>query len=360
MLIYLDLDTDRLVMSPGNASLVASLLGVRGSGPTLRVQPLRGGQPTTLPGLFEMTWTVKARGDWGGDMLAYGDDFILEAGTTRYGCAINYETEGLDTLLKIGETTEEQSAALIAQLAWRVDHLSVWRPTQVVDLTLHNSVWRGVPGAPEPGSSALSWLGEVLVPGVGVSVDVGVDTITLAHNLAAGVGIALVEDGDQLVISQSVFSAVATVDQDFVGGDGVPGVFTDDDVFQFSVVANAVYEVAFLTRWLLNYEPATPVDHEARWSLPSGAAVRGTWMRACYDSALTPDAWITSGALMAADGVILSSDSLSVESAVMNHCIIQTAGTAGTAKLRFACAFTDEERQITRRSGSYLIARRIA
>lgn len=157
MLIYLDLDTNRLVIGPGNAGLVGGYATPRGSGPLLRVQPVSGGQLVALPAGFEMTWTVKAEDDWGGDILAYAEDFTQEAGTTVYSCAVNYETTALDALLGIGGT-EVESVSLIAQLAWRPSSSDTWRPTQLVDLHLHNSVWRGVPGAPAVPDTRLEFI----------------------------------------------------------------------------------------------------------------------------------------------------------------------------------------------------------
>jgi hypothetical protein len=148
MLIYLDIVTDRLVIAPGNASPVEGYTTPRGSGPLLRVQPVDAGSNVALPAGFEMAWTVKAAADWGGPTLAYADTFATAPGSTVVTAAVNYETVALDALLHIGSSPELESVDLIAQLAWRPDENATWRPTQLVHLRLHNSVWRGVPGAP--------------------------------------------------------------------------------------------------------------------------------------------------------------------------------------------------------------------
>ena len=362
MQIYLDLDTNRLVIGPGNAGLVGGYATPRGSGPLLRVQPVQGGQLVALPDDFEMTWTVKAEDDWGGTILAYADDFVQEAGTTVYACAVNYETTALDALLDIGETPEKESVALIAQLAWRADSAAVWRPTQVVDLHLHNSVWRGVPGAPEITPDSFDWLVAALVNAAGISftVNTEAETITIGLALNAGTGLTVTTDAGNKIVAQDVQYALATADQDFFGGDGTNGTYADDDTLEVALAVNAVYDVTFHTRFLPNYAPASPSEHSAQWVLPTGAAVKGSWQTALYDSSLSVARHLQPNAAMSTEIGIISSDSSTEELGVTNHCLIQTGGTAGTAKLQFRCNFDDLTRKITRLAGSYLIARRIS
>lgn len=360
MLIYLDLDTNRLVIGPGNAGLVGGYATPRGSGPLLRVQPVSGGQLVALPAGFEMTWTVKAEDDWGGDILAYAEDFTQEAGTTVYSCAVNYETTALDALLGIGGT-EVESVSLIAQLAWRPSSSDTWRPAQLVDLHLHNSVWRGVPGAPAVTPSSFDWLVASLAASAGVSLTVGVDTITIGLALNAGAGMNVTTDGANKVVAADVQYAVATSEQDFFGGDGVSGSFDDDAVLKFTGVANGVYEVTVCPIITPNHAPASAVNHQARWTTPAGVTVRGFWQAAQLYAGEIPERSMGFQTLMIANigGSILVTAS-SVPHPSPNHCIIQFGATAGEVTFDLRCMFTDLTHKITRKIGSYLIARRIS
>lgn len=360
MLIYLDLDTNRLVIGPGNAGLVGGYATPRGSGPLLRVQPVQGGQLVALPDDFEMTWTVKQEDQWGGAILAYAEDFVQEAGTTVYSCAVNYETTALDTLLGIGGT-EVESVSLIAQLAWRPSSSDTWRPAQLVDLHLHNSIWRGVPGAPDVTPTAFDWLVDSLAAAAGITLTEGVDTITIGLALTAGTGMNVTTVGSNKQVAQDVQYAAASTDQDFFGGAGVVGDWAADSVLQFTAAANAVYEVTFCPILRPNYDPVAPVEHLARWTLPTGASVNGYWMRAQGYTGEVPSESIGFSEQMVA-GVgrgILESDT-SIKHAALNHCIIVMGGTGGTVTLDFRCSFVDLTHKITRENGSYLIARRIS
>lgn len=364
MLIYLDLDTNRLVIGPGNAGLVGGYATPRGSGPLLRVQPVSGGQLVALPAGFEITWTVKAADDWGGDILAYAEDFEQEAGTTVYSCAVNYETTDLDTLLGIGGT-EVESVSLIAQLAWRTDAAAVWRPTQLVDLHLHNSIWRGVPGAPAITPDSFTWLSAALVNAAGISftVDSLAETITIGLALTAGTGMNVTTDGGNKVVAADVQHVIAEADQDFLGGASPDsGVMTDDAELEFEAAANSIYEVALSLRWTANYAPVSRTSHQAQWSLPSGASVVGTWAAPVVDASLDDAPLLKQiGAMSAAGDVLSNKDSFSFQVGSTMSAIITTAGTAGTVKLRAQCFFNNTTAdKIVRKAGSYLIARRIS
>lgn len=364
MLIYLDLDTNRLVIGPGNSGLVGGYATPRGSGPLLRVQPVQGGQLVALPVGFEMTWTVKNADDWGGEILAYAEDFVIESGTTVYACAVNYETTALDALLDIGGSPEKESVSLIAQLAWRTDSSAVWRPTQVIDLHLHNSVWRGVPGAPEVTPDTFTWLVGSLAntAGISLTVDTEAETITIGLALSAGTGLTLTTDDGNKVIAQDVQYALATTDQDFPGGTSPDsGVLTDDDTLEFEAAANSTYEVTLSTRFAANYAPASRTAHQAAWSLPSGASVAGSWIAPIVDATLNDAPVLTSYQPMSAQGdIFINKDSLPAAASTM-AAIITTGGTAGTVKLRLQCFFSNTATdKITRKAGSFLIARRIS
>lgn len=357
MLIYLDLDTNRLVIGPGNAGLVGGYATPRGSGPLLRVQPVSGGQLVALPVGFEMTWTVKAEDDWGGSMLAYADGFALESGTTVYSCAVNYETAALDALLGIGGT-EVESVSLIAQLAWRPSVADTWRPAQIVDLHLHNSVWRGTPGAPTPGETAFDWLVATLLQSTGVTLTAGVDTITIGLDLEAGAGMKITDDDGAKVIAQDVQKVIATSDQDFFGAN--PTVFSSDTDLRFDMVVGATYEVSFHTRFVANFTPDARIRHQAQWSLPAGAAAHGSWQAPYIDTSLAELKLMSPHGVMSGIGDIFISNEAATEAGCWNNAIIVCGGTAGTAILQIKCADLTDTNKITRKAGSYLIARRIS
>ena len=364
MLIYLDLDTNRLVIGPGNAGLVGGYTTPRGSGPLLRVQPVSGGQLVALPAGFEITWTVKAADDWGGDILAYAEDFTQEAGTTVYSCAVNYETAALDNLLGIGGD-EVESVALIAQLAWRTDAAAVWRPTQLVDLHLHNSIWRGVPGAPTITPDSFTWLSAALVNADGISfvVDTTAKTITIGLALTAGKGLSLTTAGGSKEMAADVQHVIAAADQDFLGGNSpAMGALTDDAELEFEAAANSVYEVTLSLRWTANYAPASRTAHVAQWSLPAGASVAGTWAAPIVDATLDDYPLLTQYNAMSSPGdVLVNKDSFTIQAGSTMSAIITTAGTAGTVKLQATCSFNNTTAdKIVRKAGSFLIARRIS
>jgi len=361
MLIYLDLDTNRLVIGPGNAGLVGGYATPRGSGPLLRVQPVSGGQLVALPAGFEITWTVKAADDWGGDILAYAEDFTQEAGTTVYSCAVNYETTALDTLLGIGGD-EVESVALIAQLAWRTDPAAVWRPTQVVDLHLHNSVWRGVPGAPAITPDSFSWLSAALVNAAGISltVDTEAETITIGLALTAGTGMKVTTDGGNKVVAQDLQSIVAQADQDFFGGDGVAGSFSDDDELTFFAEANSIYEVDIYTEFVTATDPAVSSGVDGQWALPSGASAKGRWVR--WDQTVPSFTTSTLMSMSGLGGLIVHTGALSGgnTAGAYNKAVIVTGGTAGNVTLQMRSNFISLSEKHTRKAGSFLIARRIS
>lgn len=171
MLVTLDLDTNTLVYGPGMCSAITSLRLPRGAGTEMRVQTVRKGVIEPLPDTFSMVWTCKAASDWSGAEIAYADDFVETAADSGvYVAAVNYEGEALDALLLIGETGEKAEVVIAGQLAWRSADEEPWQSTQVIDLTVHNSIWRGVSPAPVPGSTPALTLLRLDAP---VAVDTG-------------------------------------------------------------------------------------------------------------------------------------------------------------------------------------------
>lgn len=357
MLIYLDLDTNRLVIGPGNASLVGGYATPRGSGPLLRVQPASGGQLVALPAGFEITWTVKEADDWGGDILAYAEDFVQESGTTVYSCAVNYETTALDALLGIGGT-EVESVSLIAQLAWRPSSSDTWRPTQLVDLHLHNSIWRDVPGAPDVTPSSFDWLVDSLAASAGITLTEGVGVITIGLALTGGIGTNVTTSGANKVVAQDLQKVISSADQDFFGAN--PTVFVSDTDLRFDMVAGATYEVSFHTRFIANFTIGSRIRHQAQWSLPAGAVAYGSWQAPYIDAAVTELKLMSPHGVMSGIGDIFISDDATTEAGSWNNAIIVCGGTAGTAILQIKCANLTNTNKITRKAGSYLIARRIS
>lgn len=142
MLVTLDLDRTTLVFSASSQAAVTTLKVPYGSGVQIRVLPMRNGVAEELGADFEMVWEGKVAGDFGGDALFSATAFTLDATTGHYVADVAYDGAVLQALLELGETPEAGSVIVDAQLAWRVDDAAAWQPSQVVALTIHNSVWR--------------------------------------------------------------------------------------------------------------------------------------------------------------------------------------------------------------------------
>ena len=155
---------------------------------------------------------------------------------------------------------------------------------------------------------------------------------------------------------------LASSAQDFFGGDGVSGTFDDDDVLQFPAEANSVYEVDFFAELQTNVAPPSDGFEVAngRWSLPAGASVAGQW-QSVYALEVSPT-YLTqpSGQPMSIEGALMVQDTAGTGSlGTLNKCIITTAGTAGTVKLQISCNLQTLTDKITRKAGSFLIARKL-
>lgn len=163
------------------------------------------------------------------------------------------------------------------------------------------------------------------------------------------------------IASSAVSYAIATSDQDFLGGSGVSGTMTDDNTLTFAVEANAVYEVTFHTRFVANYSPASTLEHEAEWSLPASATIVGTWQAAYVDTVAYPEIHVIGSTQSMVDiGSVFVAKNSGVIGATTNSAIISTAATAGTAKLRFQCNFDNTTSdKITRLAGSYVVAKKL-
>jgi len=327
--LTLDLNTDQLILGRGNASPVSQVIAARGAGPFIRVQPVRDGQNAALPEGFEMRWMVKAEGDWSGDSVAYADTFALASGQSFYEGVINYETAELNDLLLVGESGEKDSVDLTAQLAWRVDDEATWRPSQPVKLTLHNSVWRGTPGAPTPGETALDWLEDTLVAGAGISITPSGETLVVA--------------GDRIV----KFKAADQLMEDY-GPDLI-----DDDTLQFPAPANSRWrvEMGVLVK-------ATQGEFHAQITAPSGSTLYGRWKG--FESVSGTLHPLDVEPLVGTESKVLdNAGATTLEHLLVQHFIVNVAGTGGDVKLRWHGGdyYTNDT---WTQAGSWLIAERIA
>lgn len=216
MLVVLDLSRNCLVPSPGSQSPVATLAVPYGSGVQLRVLAVRNGVREDLPTGFEMTWTVKARGDYGGNELAFADTFTQDSATGHYVAAVEYSTVDLEALLDFGESPEAGSVETHAQLAWRASGSGEWQPTQNVLLTVHNSVWRdGAGGGVVESSRSFRYYPSITgLTGGGVTKLDGITTLTLPVRSLA---LIVREDGGSLIREEWMLLA-GTDAEDAPGG----------------------------------------------------------------------------------------------------------------------------------------------
>lgn len=142
MLLTLDLNSNLLIQSAGFVSALEAITSPYGSAVPLRIYPVRNGAREALPVGFQMTWTGKATGDFGGTALVYADTFTLNATTGYYEATVAYDGAALEALLELGESPEQESVTIVSQLAWRISDSATWQPSQNIAQTIHNSVWR--------------------------------------------------------------------------------------------------------------------------------------------------------------------------------------------------------------------------
>lgn len=171
---------------------------------------------------------------------------------------------------------------------------------------------------------------------------------------------ATTADLTALETSLTPIYAVAGSNQDFAAGDGVEGVMTDDNVLQFAVAANSVYEVCWCAQLSPSATRAGGIEHSVQWVLPSGASVSGFWKSVYCDAAATPPCivWSSNNA-MSATGPAYKEDGGTNAGGALNQCIITTGGTAGTAKLQFQCNLIVVSEYLRRHAGSYIIAKKL-
>lgn len=157
--------------------------------------------------------------------------------------------------------------------------------------------------------------------------------------------------------------AVAGTDQDFFGGNGVIGAFADDSVLQFSAEANSVYEVTVHPYVTLSTTQVGGIEHSIQWVLPAGASAAGYWCGSYHTASATPSAilWQTPNAMSSTGPIYTDAGSAgSTEiGGAKNTAIITTAGTAGTVKIQLRCSLIVDTEKLTRKAGSYLIARKL-
>ncbi len=181
MLVFLDIDTDLLILSPGQRSAVLALTVPFGSGVPLRIQPVRNGLPVVFSGTPALRWIGKALATFEGDTLCYADNFVFDSATGHYVAVVGYNTPGLENLLDIGGAGNAY-VKISAQVAWHPDGITDWRPSQVVTLTVHNSVWRDDAPSPEvpPNARAPRWYPDVVgLTGGGLTKLDGIPTVAM-------------------------------------------------------------------------------------------------------------------------------------------------------------------------------------
>lgn len=137
MLLFFDLDRSLLIQSRGCVAPICKTAVPRGAGEILRVQLLKESETRALPEGFEMTWTGRMRGDYAGDTLLSADTFVFDVANQWYEAVVSYESEDLEEL-----KGDAEQVLVEAQLSHRVSAEAHWQRSQLINLTVHNSVWR--------------------------------------------------------------------------------------------------------------------------------------------------------------------------------------------------------------------------
>lgn len=153
--------------------------------------------------------------------------------------------------------------------------------------------------------------------------------------------------------------AIAEADQDFFGGDGVSGSFSDDDELTFFAEANSIYEVDIYTEFVTATDPPVSGIVDAQWALPSGASAKGRWVR--WDQTVPSFTTSTLVSMSGPGALIVHTGALSGgnTAGAYNKAVIVTAGTAGNVTLQMRSSFLSLSEKHTRKAGSYLIARKL-
>jgi hypothetical protein len=157
MLLTFETTTGKLLVSPYTQVPLDVLEAKRGDGEHIALALLRDGVLWQAPGGTQMVFAVKAHGVYSGDALASAETWVYDPSSGRYDAAINYNVTGLNQLLLIGQTPENDRVHLHAEFAWLRPSLGgSWRRSQTVDFVLHNNVWRGTENStPLPATSLL-------------------------------------------------------------------------------------------------------------------------------------------------------------------------------------------------------------
>jgi hypothetical protein len=168
MKIIFDTDNAQLLVAEGFVSPLSMLEAKRGTGTRIQLVLLRDGRPWMAPALSQFRFIVKPWGRYEAELTcAMADTWTLDSSRLVYEARINYVTERLNELLRIGNAAGENAdtgkMSLMAEFAWRESDDLPWTDrSQTIEFVLHNNVWRGtemMPGAaPVPEGSVLPLL----------------------------------------------------------------------------------------------------------------------------------------------------------------------------------------------------------
>lgn len=178
MLQYLDFDRTLLILSAGCISPVTTAAVPRGAGEMIRVQIVNSqGKSLALAPGFEMIWIGKAKGDYSGTPLVYADTFTFDADNQWYETAANYGSDTLNAMLGGAD-----SVFIDAQFAYRLSPSDEWQRSQVINLEIHNSVWRTLDTPIDLAPVPWVWLKSRLIADnehIGLEIDEEAQTITI-------------------------------------------------------------------------------------------------------------------------------------------------------------------------------------
>lgn len=268
MEIVLDLDRAQIIQAIGCQVPVQSLGMPYGTGPELRVRVVRSGVAATLEEGFDLRWACKNFEDFDGEVVAYADEITVTGNVVVL--PVNYATEALDTLLGSGS-----SVKLSAQMVWKETAEQDWQLSQNLTLTVHQSVWQGIPGEPPPIPSSFDWLLSVLIQGANTTLtpDEEAGTLTIATTssldfadlleiLVEGDGIAFEVDSMAQTITIHAESSVDTLLANFIRYDDAQ-VVSSTQRLQHATNAGTLVEKRFEL-----LAPSDLVPSSGEWLLP--------------------------------------------------------------------------------------------
>ena len=153
--LHVDLETLQLIQGPGQRSAVNSLRFKRGDAARLHVVFLENGvTPVTIgdPDTLEIQIGIKPRNQFDRSYLVHSADWTMPSGgddTPTYGCAVNFNTQQLNSALNIGSPTAEElpEITLMGEITWR-EGTGEPTSTRTFLVVIENDVNRGDEGVP--------------------------------------------------------------------------------------------------------------------------------------------------------------------------------------------------------------------